>query len=217
MTRLSVLLLFVLSFLATPAHALIEGSDWLRVRFQDAQTSPTATWSPNFTLREEGLFVTPQSRDLWIQTQAYTVGKESRPPREAVITAQVHADGVLAHEMGVFVRYSADGKHWSNWSNMPATGGRSGNWEFQDTMLIPRASRTLYDSRLQEWARGGGNKSDEQHLFLRWASRRGYDLFETEIPFIRFVEVRIEVESPKRLGAIREIAVETHWTARIED
>jgi hypothetical protein len=216
-TRLIAVLMFLLCSMTNPAHALIEGSDWLRVKFQDAQTSPTATYSPALTQRVEGLFFTPQSGHLWVQTNTYSVGKSNRPPREAVITAQVHVDGLQSHELSVFVRYSADGKRWSNWSNMPASGGRSGNWEYQDTVLIPRVARHEFDEKMEEWARGGGDVREEQHLFLRWADRRGIDLFKNEIPFVKFVEVRIEIDSPKRLGVIREIAVETHWTARLDD
>jgi len=216
-TRLTSLLLFILCCTINPAHALIEGSDWLRVKFQDSDTTATATYSPAFNKREEGLFFTPKSGRLWLQTEPYAVGKKTRPPREAVITTQVHVDGLQAHELSVFVRYSADGRRWSDWSNMAATGGRSGNWEYQDSVLIPRIARQEFDANLLEWVRGGGDPREEQHLFLRWADRRGINLFENEIPFIKYVQVRIEIEAPKRLGAIREVAVETHWTARIED
>lgn len=217
MNRLLAMLLLAAAILHPRcAQALIEGTDRERVNLRDDGTSPTITWSPGLDRRADGIYVQARAPQNWIVLPPMTVGKETRPAREALVTSTIALDGIDIDEFWVFIRHSADGKHWSSWTHVPLKSRQPGMLTFRADLRIPLAGRANYEKRMVEWVSGGGNPRDEQHLFAKWIQRRDPGFFEREIPYIRHIQFRLEIEKPRRLGLVRQVDVETHWTARID-
>lgn len=213
---LAILALSLALLLPRGASALIEGTDRERVSLRDDGTSATFTWSAGLDRRPDGIYAPARSGDNWVELPRMVVGTETRPPREALVTANISLDGLDINEFWVFLRYSADGRNWTPWVHMPLKSRQRGLLTFRSDLRIPLVARANYESRMNEWIAGGGKPRDEQHLYAKWLQRRDPAFFQHNIPFIRHIQIRMEIEKPRNLGLIRQVDVETHWTARID-
>src|SRR5262245_9181827 len=91
------LILTIISFEAR-ADILMAGSE--KIVFAPNKISKDVTWSPRFSLTENGLITQAlsanQSQDIWLQTHAFPIGLSWRPPASANFT--IYFDGSLNEE-----------------------------------------------------------------------------------------------------------------------
>src|SRR5207237_592770 len=126
--------LFVSLFLPVSAWASMERTITLLLNFTNATSVKTmAKWSDRIDLGNRGLGwagPTNASLDIWIESVPQAVGWSWRPVIAVSIRAEIFPPGKfvffqdathneVTYPSGeIYVRYSADKKHWSSWQNL---------------------------------------------------------------------------------------------------
>ncbi|MEI8379052.1 MAG: hypothetical protein WCJ09_02920 [Planctomycetota bacterium] len=205
------LAVFVWYLSTAVAAAAIIGDHQQVIDFtQPDQAAKLATWSDpeHLGCTKEGFGWNGDklsSRDGWIETVPLAIGTSWRPTKSAGIriTLQTNDPGVVAtgphskafNTPNIFVRYSADRIHWSDWqpTDLNKDPRAAGAVLYTARVDVPRRVSQAYRSKLQEWSRrddiAWGSDEDE---FCRWLVKQQPDYFSKERPFVGYVKFLLE-------------------------
>ena len=145
------------------------------------------------------------SRDGWIETEPLAIGTGWRPTDNAGIRIKVQTNYPAIVSTGphskafytpsVYVRYSADQVHWSDWqpTNLDEDPRAAGTVLYTTRVGVPGRTSQTYHAKLQEWSRrddvAWGSDEDE---FCRWLVKQDADYFSKERPFVGYVQFLLE-------------------------
>lgn len=206
---------FALVILANPTDAQILGANELKINFTDQHDAKVkATWSEPDKIRitEAGLGwdgETNASRDSWIQTIPLAIGLSWRPAQSAHITAElkpqmksVTLPNGQTYTPGfgsMFVRYSADAKHWSTWQAMdypkPQRGAPTER-KFTAFVNVPRRERAEYLSYMKRYQKMDVPWTSDEEALVKWILRKDPQFFSRSIPFVGYVQFLYEISLP---------------------
>jgi hypothetical protein len=93
-----------------------------------------------------------------------------------------------------FCRYSADRVHWSSWYRLAPTAPVTSlvSTEFESWLELPRAASERYEELKTEWWQTQPVWSSDEHEFCIWLAAHHRDYFDTEVPLVGYVQVRVE-------------------------
>lgn len=164
------------------------------------------------------------SRDGWIETVPLAIGTSWRPTQSAGIRLwlktnypEVVATGPESKAFNtpnIFVRYSADRVHWSDWqpTDMKEDPRAPGTVLYSASLDVPRRVSQAYHVKLQEWSRrddiAWGSDEDE---FCRWLVKQQPDYFSKERPFVGYVQFLME-SSFKGSQRITRLEADVIWS-----
>jgi len=212
--KFPLLLSALLGLMAMPAGAVIIGGNVLEVDFTDPEDARAkAAWSPPQMdctaagLGWEGKVLSDQPQ--FIETKPLAVGLYWRPPQGVGISVSVEMPtGPLKQKDGseqqvqpgrLYVRYSADAKHWSDWQLLPQDMElwKKGKAAFKGEVAIPTRLRAPYNERLLAYAQWVNKEkpdlwaSNEEEA-VRWIVAKEPDYFRKQIPLIGYVQFLYE-------------------------
>jgi hypothetical protein len=150
-------------------------------------------------------------RDVWLETKAIGIGLSWRPTSIASIKATVERPGTSGM---LYVRYSADAKHWTTWQHLEETtpgGANPAAQSFQGTVRVPYRELARYQELRMKYARREDVPwpSDEEAL-VKDLLKREPKLFEKTTPFIGYVQLLYETQL-KGGQRIRGVKVDVRW------
>ena len=155
-------------------------------------------WSPSLSLTETGLVTQPVNQAgvswvFWIQSQPIAAGMSWRPPT----SSQVHVDVTVPEfdrgYLRAYFRYSSDRVHWSSWYDLHETPGTTATARaYQAYVSLPEAAYQKYSELKMEWWETNPVWSSDEHEFCVWLATHHSEYFATEVPFIGYVQVRLE-------------------------
>jgi hypothetical protein len=93
------------------------------------------------------------SRDVWVETEPISIGLSWRPTSIATVKVTVERPGISGM---LYVRYTADGKHWTTWQYLEQAAQVAGNGlteTFQGMVRVPYRERETYEKLRMEYAR----------------------------------------------------------------
>jgi hypothetical protein len=199
---------------------IIEGGEESIV-FSPGKVQNGVTWSDSLLLTPGGLSLKElepnQVMDIWIQTHAFPIGLSWRPPRGANFT--VILDGALttpttvASDPEIFIRYSSDKVRWSSWyvfqRENDSTAKSPGN--FKSMISVPYIASERYERLMKEWWRTKPVWSSDENEFCEWLIKNEPDFFAREMPFIGYVQVRLERRSARYPQEPRSMKIQYSW------
>jgi hypothetical protein len=196
--------------LTAVAVATIEGSHNQVIDFtQPEEAGKLATWADPKSLgcTEDGFGWSgdpSSSRDGWIETEPLAIGTSWRPTQSASVRVKLQTNypaieqvggGKVFHTPSIYVRYSADRVHWSDWQPTDLNGDPRAPGQVLYTARVGVSRRTSqgYHEKLLEWSRrddvAWGSDEDE---FCRWLVKQDPDHFAKERPFVGYVQFLLE-------------------------
>lgn len=219
-TALCGLLLLAVCFVQPTRAEIIEGGEESIV-FSPGKVQNGVTWSDDLRLTNSGLSLreleSNQVVDIWIQTQAFPIGLSWRPPRGANFT--VILDGALntpttvASDPEIFIRYSSNKFRWSSWyffqRENDSTAKSPGN--FKSMISLPYVASESYDRLMKQWWRTKPVWSSDENEFCEWLVKNEPDFFAHEMPFIGYVQVRLERRSARFPQDLRSMKIQYSW------
>lgn len=153
------------------------------------------------------------SRDFWIETtKPIGLGESWRPTQSVIITATI-TPPVSSGQL--FVRYSADAKHWSSWQVLNEPRRLPENAvdieTYQQEIRVPYRSQRAFQKELQKYARRDDVAwgSDEEAL-CKELTAKNPNYFRKTIPFVGYVQFLYEGSLPSG-QRIRSMKVQMHW------
>jgi hypothetical protein len=211
------------------ALASIDGGQRQVIDFtQPAQAARLATWSDpgHLGCTAEGFGWDGDkltSRDGWIETEPLAIGTSWRPTQNAGICIKVHtnypaivatgANSKAFYTPSIFVRYSADRVHWSDWqpTDLSEDPRAPGTVLYTARVGVPRRTTQAYYAKLSEWSKRDDIAwaSDEDE-FCRWLVKQDPDYFAKERPFVGYVQFLLEAsfQGSQRLTRFQ---VDVNW------
>jgi hypothetical protein len=191
----SVLLLGVA--LAGSAWAQIYSGNSATIKFEGTQPLEEVSWSPALTRTAAGLLLqgVPQGslREFWIQSQPVAAGRSWRPPRSTSATVTVNTSQLNGGYLRAYVRYSIDRVHWSSWQFLPESPSSTPSLrQFQVWLSPPAVAREKYDALMREWQKTNPAWPSDEHEFCMWLASLRPEYFATEVPFVGYLQVRLE-------------------------
>ena len=193
-----VVLLGLLILSATAAQAQFFFSDTVKLQFAGAKVPEGVTWSPSVSLKDSGLYsekLPPNmAREVWVQSQPISAGMSWRPPTSTTIRLEVEAGAEEFTYLHAYFRYSCDRVHWSTWYNLYSLKPQHGIAAsvYESNLSIPRLVQGQYYAKMQEWWKTNPAWSSDEHELALWIVSQDPDFFARELPFIGYVQVRIE-------------------------
>jgi hypothetical protein len=164
------------------------------------------------------------SRDGWIETEPLAIGTGWRPTQNAGIRIKLHTNypAVVAtgphskafHTPSIYVRYSADRVHWSDWqpTNLEEDPRVPGTVIYTTRVGVARRACQSYEAKFQKWSRRDDVAwaSDEDE-FCRWLVKKEPDFFAKERPFVGYVQFLLET-SFKGSQRLSRFEADVSWT-----
>jgi hypothetical protein len=204
----------------TRASILQGGAE--KIVFSPAKVQKDTTWSDNFSLKETGLetkqLPANQSQDVWLQTHAFPIGLSWRPPSSASFTVDFdgslnEVDPNLRIEPQIFIRYSCDKVNWSTWYNFSKTDKKTneGFNRYEEKIWLPLAASEKYRNLMQEWWKTNPVWSSDETEFCEWLVKKEPDFFSQEMPFIGYVQIRLEKLSVNSVQTLKTLTVGYMW------
>jgi hypothetical protein len=130
------------------------------------------------------------SRDVWLQTEPIGLGYSWRPTSIASIKATVEGDGA---DGLMYAHYSADGKRWTTWQLLEASGDGPG--VFHGTLRVPyRDAARYHELRLEYTRRGDVPWVSDEEALVKDILQREPKFFEKSTPFIGYVQFLYETQ-----------------------
>lgn len=203
--------------LSAPCSAGVLGFESEEIDLSRGEAPAGVTWSKNMTLREKGLqspaYEKNAIHEIWVQTGKIPVGAAWRPPRGAKIWLSVIGVGEGRSRPDVYVRYGVDGVHWSTWYQLAAEEEPKDGalWTFSLHLQLPGVVDQGYQRLMQAWWKTDPNFASDEDAFCRWLAKTHPDYFATEIPFLGWVQFRIEQRSSARPVRIGKLKAEFSW------
>jgi hypothetical protein len=204
-------------FWLAPVRAAVLGFESGEVVFGNQQAPTGTTWSPNLSLGEEGLHspVVEENRrlEVWIQTVKMPVGAAWRPPTSARIGFSLHGEAKSSRPLDAYVRYSIDGVHWSTWHRLPpANRPKAGAlWAYALDLQLPAVVRKRYHELMRAWWKTDPVWMSDEDAFCRWLAKNHPGFFATDIPFLGWVQFRLEGLGLDGQLNIRKLRAEFSW------
>jgi hypothetical protein len=186
---------------AITVQAQLFSSDTAKIQFAPTKVPDGVTWSPSVSLTDDGLFSEklPPNRatEVWVQSQPISAGMSWRPPTSATIRLDVEAGAEAFTYLHAYFRYSCDRVHWSTWYNLPPLKPQTASAEsvYEGSLSIPRMAQGAYYAKMQEWWKTNPPWSSDEHELCVWIASQDPDFFSRELPFIGYLQVRIEGET----------------------
>jgi hypothetical protein len=196
------------------AFASITDLKQLNVAFtNEADAAEKATWSPadGLDISEKGLGRDGDAaslRDGWIRTKPLALGMSWRAPYAVSVRLVVRpAPEPIKLNSGqtsvpfpgtAYVRYSPDLRHWSTWQALartkrvqPNERDRPGRY-FTGPIQVPRKVREPYEKLLSAYSTLDVPWKSDEEAAVRWMLERDPRFFNTQLPFIGYVEFLFE-------------------------
>jgi hypothetical protein len=215
--RKFLLLSAVALVLARPSTAAVLGFETQEIVFQKAEAPAGATWSSSLTLTSDGL-VSPAweknvVHEVWLQTGKMPVGAAWRPPRAARIWLSFFGRTEASRPPDVYVRYGVDGVRWSTWYRLaPAGEPKPGAaMTFELHLQLPAVVGERYHELMRAWWKTDPPWASDEDAFCRWLAKNHPAYFESAIPFLGWVQFRIEHRSLDRPVRIGKLKAEFSW------
>jgi hypothetical protein len=218
-------LLIVAAFLVSAfAHATIAGCNELVACFTNGNSAVTnVTWSEpdKISISTNGLGWDGEansSRDFWVQSIPLAIGTSWRPAQGATVlievAPQMNPKTILAGQSNivyvpyggsVFVRYSPDKKHWSSWQCLQEQRDPGTNRVFHGAIEVPRIEHAKYSKLLTEYSALDVDWKSDEEAAVKWILQREPDFFEKQLPFVGYVQFRMEgsISGGQRIERIR--------------
>lgn len=196
-----VVALALLLIAAITAPAQFFSIDTVKIPFAPAKVPDGVTWSPSVSLKDGGLFAeklpSNRSAEVWVQSQPISAGMSWRPPTSAAIKLEIESGAEDFTYLNAYFRYSCDRVHWSTWYNLRSTKPQHGAVAsvYEGDLSIPRMAQEQYRAKMQEWWKTNPPWSSDEHELSLWIISQDADFFARELPFIGYVQVRIEGET----------------------
>lgn len=190
---------FLLS--AISLNAQIFFGDTTKIQFIPAQIPAEVSWSPSVSLTSSGLFLEKllpnNSAEVWVQSQPISVGMSWRPPTSAKVRLEIENGAQNFTHLNAYFRYSCDRVHWSTWYDLELIKDQTKitGTVFQGGLSIPRMAHEKYYSKMREWWKTKPTWSSDEHELSVWIVNQEPDFFSRELPFIGYIQVRIEGET----------------------
>jgi hypothetical protein len=197
----SVVSLALLLLSAIIAQAQLFFDDTVRIPFAPGKIPDGVTWSPSVSLKDGGLFAeklpSNRSAEVWVQSQPVSAGMSWRPPTSATIRLEVEAGAEDFTYLNAYFRYSCDRVHWSTWYNLRSPKPQPGVVAsvYESDLSIPRMAQEQYHAKMREWWKTNPAWSSDEHELSLWIISQDADFFARELPFLGYVQVRIEGET----------------------
>jgi len=198
----------------------IGGYEATKISFTPATLPKTVTWTdaipPPFKLTDSGLvFQKPRqgAYDVWIQTGKVPAGNAWRPPDSVGVELSVRGTAPEGFPLYAYVRYGCDGDHWSTWYKMaPLQEAAKGAVRtYSCGITLPVAARERYYKLMAEWRKTDPDWPSNEHEFCTWLARKHPKFFESEFPFIGYVQVRLERLSVEKPFTIQGLDIKSGW------
>ncbi|MDB5338777.1 MAG: hypothetical protein JWN70_4396 [Planctomycetaceae bacterium] len=193
------------------AAAAIMGSHQQVIDFtQPDQAAKLATWSDpqHLGCTKEGFGWDGDkhvSRDGWIETEPFAIGTSWRPTHNAKIRIKIQTnypaivstgrDSKAFYTPSIYVRYSADRAHWSDWqpTDLNEDPRAPGTVLYTTRVGVPERTCQAYRAKFQEWSRRDDiSWASDEDEFCRWLVKQDSDYFSKERPFVGYVQFLLE-------------------------
>jgi len=183
------------------------------IRFSASEPLEGVTWSASLAMERSGLVAaaSPEGlHELWIQSPPIATSMSWRPPTSTSVSAKVVLPELDMGFLRAFARYSADKVHWSSWYNLVQSESASSvdAREYRAWISLPSVAHEKYDGLRSEWYRTNPAWSSDEHELCVWIAKNHPDYFATEIPFIGYIQVRIEGSTgPGKRARVSELVI----------
>jgi len=193
------------------ARASIVDCKRLTIDFSDEkEAAAKAQWSEpeRITIAKNGLGWDGDpktSRDGWFMTTPLALGFSWRPTISASITATIQPvpEEVKLNDGSVYtpwrgqlyVRYSADIRHWSSWQALAADEQALKDKKgivFSGVAQVPALARKDYDKLIAEYSRMDVPWGSDEEAAVKWILAKNPKYFETATPFVGYVQFLYE-------------------------
>lgn len=184
-----------------------------KIIFLPDKIQKDVTWSKGFSLKETGLeteqLPNNQSQDIWFQTHAFPIGLSWRPPTASSFF--VSFDGDIATPQ-IYIRYSCDKINWSTWYEFSKTDKKTneGFVQYKSEISIPY-SPNKYQKLMREWWKTKPIWSSDETEFCEWLLKKEPIFFETEFPFIGYVQVLVENHFVNKAQKFKSLKIGYSW------
>ena len=221
LTLCGLAILFAVCAFETQAGILEFGEE--KIIFSPDKIQKNVTWSDNLSLKETGLETNQlpnnQVQDIWLQTHAFPIGLSWRPPNGANFMVSFDGsineiDATYKLEPQIFIRYSCDKVNWSTWYNFSDTNRKTneGLKIFEGKILLPSSASERYFKLMQEWWKTDPIWSSDETEFCEWLVKKEPDFFAKEMPFIGYVQVRVEKMSVNSSQNLKSMTIGYVWS-----
>lgn len=200
------LLLLLLPLAITPwCAASIASANVIEVDFRNpADAASKASWSDNLDIKPDGLGWDGKSsatHEGWIQTKPLATGLSWRPAVWTGVRVTISPEpqpiqlangkSYIPFAGQVYVRYSPDLLHWSDWQALTQSPPPEG-WTFKGALNVPTRERKEYLKRLDEYQKLDVPWTSDEDAAVRWVVSREPDFFARWLPFVGYVEFLFE-------------------------
>jgi hypothetical protein len=183
-------------WMETPVLAQICGAPDTEVLLAKGKIPSGVTWSAAFQLTSDGLQQLPENykSDIWIQTHKIPVGIAWRPPSSSTVSLSIYGNGAKDYPIYAYVRYGCDGVHWSSWYPMqPSAKLRANSLATYTCYLrLPNVAFEKFCDLEKEWEGTKPDWDEDTDACCRWIAKNHPRFFEDEIPFLGYVQFRLE-------------------------
>lgn len=222
MKIISSTILIALLFLTFDVQAQFLESGQEKLVFAYGMLRKDVTWSANFALAANELqtkqLPANHSQDIWVQSHALPIGLSWRPPSSAAFSVSLagsinEADPTFRTETQVFIRYSCDKTNWSTWYAFTKTDKitNDGLGIYESQILLPYSASERYRELMREWWRSRPIWSSDENEFCEWLIQREPDFFVKEMPFIGYVQIRIEKSAVRLPQVLKSVTIGYGW------
>ena len=177
--------------------------------FKAGAPNGAAVWSDSLVQTKAGLGRSAKNvGGAWIETPPIPVGLAFRPPTSTMVTVRTQSEPAHVRLGQVYIRHGADRKHWSNW--MLLTPGNTGLHDphptdqstYTITLQVPEVDRKRFGALYQDWKKADPNWDDDVDAYARWLLKQDPAFFRKHLPFIGYVQIRMEHVTQRDPAAI---------------
>jgi hypothetical protein len=166
----------------------------------------------------DGLVVTfplcTRDGEAILETVPHSIALNGAAPTTAEIGVRLAYTGVQrdsAH-IRILCRYGCDHEHWSPWEQMKPTNESTESQSVQRIKLeCNERARATFNELQKEYRETDRNWRDDAISECEWIAKNHPAYFDTNIPMIGYVELRIIVKDGKGVVAIRQIVMGSNW------
>jgi len=189
------------------SHAFISDCTSLAVDLAKEGDAKKIDWSKdNWALSERGLRLVSAGKNLsrtaWVESQPIPVGWSWRAATSVGITSEIHLhssdhkpDSVRNPFLtALFVRYSPDRKHWSNWQVLTWKQVKE-KQQYVGRISIPYRQQTRYRQYLKQFSKMEVPWPKDQEAAVKWMARQEPDFLKKEMPFIGYVQFHFQLSA----------------------
>ena len=216
----SLVVLFSLCSFNAWAGILESGEE--KIFFSPSRIQKNVTWYERFSLTENGLETKQlpenQRQDVWVQTHAFPIGLSWRPPSGAnfriFLDGSINEiDSSLPIPAQIFLRYSCDKANWSTWYNFSETDKKTpdGLKIYESKIFPPYSANERYRNLMQEWWKTDPIWSSDETEFCEWLVKKEPDFFAKQMPFIGYIQVRVEKISVNSTQNLKSMTIGYSW------